>query len=709
MSAYIKYNGRVFTGDDIRSGNLYLSESLPAGELEVDSLSVIVQDTSTIPHLLAADNLVVAADGLPLSPRTPLHGLDYYGKYGQRVDYFHQGERLAAMYLTDIVRVSRYEYQLHCVSAIGLLLTSDHYGGIYAGETAAEVISDVIGGIVPYTIDATLGATPLYGWLPKAVRRDNLLNILFAIGGLIRKDTSGEISIIPQTAGVPYALTTDEIYLGGSVTDGNPATGISVTEHTYLPLTSDKEIILFNGEAAAAPLTSPKGKTLNGFLILFDEPIHDLRISNSTILESGANYAVISQSPAATLAGQPYTHITRVIARDVVSGVTPNIISSEDCGLVNLLNSELVADRLQAYYSSTSVISADFLVGNQKPGDAVIFLDPFGDETTGYIGNMDIDLSMALRAQAQIVRGYVPAASGNFYTKMVVISQSGTWTVPSDCKGKIRIVLIGGGNGGSAGEKGQNGEAGVVPSSIGTPPNYGAPGKGSPGGQGGAPGKVYITTLDVSAGQTLSAVIGAGGAGAVFGGVPGLGGDTTLGGVSSSLGARPEIGYMPLLGNSMYAVPGETGIAGADAPKNGETSTLSYGGNSWSSGAQGKYTVYSDYSEIVGWGGLPGGPSVEANGGDGQDAYYDFPLSGGVAVSGGAGGAGGSPGKRPAAIIPGAGGHGGHGGGGGGGGGGANALGDYAGSIYWYAGPGGAGGAGGAGGDGAPGIILIYY
>ena len=40
-------------------------------------------------------------------------------------------------YLEDVKRVGKPLYELKCISAIGLLLTSSHYGGVYTGETAA--------------------------------------------------------------------------------------------------------------------------------------------------------------------------------------------------------------------------------------------------------------------------------------------------------------------------------------------------------------------------------------------------------------------------------------------------------------------------------------------------------------------------------------------------------------------------------------------
>ena len=710
-------NKVVYLGSSYQKGMLreidgFIGDALASEKLAVDTLDAVVIDKSLEPTLLIADGLPAVADGLPAVAALESTGLDVRSRYSDTVEYYRGDKLFGKFYLAEkIKRTGKAEYSISCVSAIGLLLTEEHYGGIYNGETAREVIADVVGGVISYTLDKSLAAVPLYGWLRKASRRDNLRDVLFAIGGQIRKDTVGALNIIPMAAGESYEITADEFYMGGSVTGGNPATGIDVTEHSFMKLPSDEIVTLYEGESAAESLVTPKGKTVTGVIVDFSEPMHDLSIENATILESGANYAVISGSPAAILTGKKYTHTKRIISRRQSAAGAPNVLTSSECTLVYLFNAEVVADRLMAYYGYGKTVQADIVVTGQRPGDSVSFTDPFGDAAAGYITDMELTMSAILKARVNIVTGFIPTASGNYYSNLMVVSQSGNVTIPAECKGKIRYVLIGGGDGGEAGQAGEAGEDGKYSSNLTGIADPGASGAGGKAGVGGLPGKVFVGTMKVSPGQVISAKIGVGGEGAEFGGTPGKGTATTFGSATSENGQRTG-GYSGLLTDEIYAVPGEDGVDGGAGgyDENGNPNTVSFNGATWSSGAQGEQKTIASSQTAGGSaglarGGLGGGPAVGVNGNDGADgsATTSTTPSLSAKVFGGKGGDGATPIAGAGGETPGSGGGGGHGGGGGGGGGSSSGADD---GLF---GVGGTAGKGSAGGKGADGLILIYY
>lgn len=694
----ILFRGNTYEDEAIKSISAVLADSLTADELSADSLTASVYDDSVAVLPLACGGLLLAApDGIPAAGALAPAGLDKLGKYGDEVEYRHGGVLIGKFYLEDVERVGRSLYELKCTSSIGLLLTSYHYGGLYTGETASEVIADVVGGVISYTLDPALGATPLYGWLPKGTRRDNLRDVLFAIGGQIRKDENGAVRIVPMSSGESYPITADELYMGGSVTGGNPASTVSVTEHSYLALPTDQRVTLYDGEAAAAPMVTPGGRSVEGVLVEFKEPAHDLEAENVAILESGANYAVLGRSPAAKLYGLSYSHTRRILRRTQDTGAEPNEVASEDCTLVNLMNAENVAARLMAYYGSARRIKADLVMTDQRPGDAVTFTDHFGEEADGIIGSMELSASAILKASCEIVAGYTPTASGNYYEHMAVVSADGVWTVPGSCKGKIRIVLIGGGDGGAIGSPGEEG-------GNATRTSYGTSGEGGEPGAPGSGGKVFVITVEASPGDTFAAHIGLGGAGATADSPAQSGCATTLGPYSSEDGYPADTGYAALIGGGVYATKGQDGLPGGKGNQwtegEGYTDgqTVEYMGSAYHPGANGENGSRGSY---YGYGGLGGGAAAGSNGGDGARGYVDIqPFA-----DGGDGGSGATPVKAQNGSIPGQGGGGGHGGGGGGGGGPAKGPGS---SSEWY-GQGGQGGSGGEGGDGAPGVILIYY
>ena len=679
------YNGKTYDdendgGDKLMSANCYIGDSLTADELPVDTLTAVVRDYDLETRLLAAQGMLVTAGGMLLVAKRDRYGLLRYD-YGAEILYYHGDDLIGKFYLETIKRTGKNEYQFNCVSGVGLLLTDYHYGGVYTGQSMAEVVADIIHGIVPYTLDAALGAMPLYGCLLKATRRDSLRDVLFAAGGQIRKDTAGQINIIPMSAGTPYEITPDEMYIGGSVTGGNPASAVQITEHAYIALPTDDPVTLFDGEAAAESIVTPNGRTVVGVLVEFGEPVHDLTATNTTILESGANYAVLSQSPAATLVGLRYTHTERIISRRNNTAASPNVVPSSACKMVNLLNAENVADRVMAYYGAAKSIEADLVVTSQKPGDAVTFTDPFGDATQGYIQSLDITMSHILKARATLIAGYIPTASGNYYQHVAIITADQTFTVPAECRGKIRVVLIGGGDGGLMGEDGSDGGA--------TTTDFGEPGEGGAPGTPGSGGNIFVITLAVSVGQTFAVKIGQAGIGQTTESDATKGGATTFGPYSSARGLPSDDGYVDLINRTVYGAKGDEGIPGSKGSSSaGDGPDVVYKGVTYTHGSQG-----ASKSGGGSYGGYGGGAAAGSNGGDGGD-YHSIDM-------GGDGGKGADAVAPDAASTPGKGGAAGHGGGGGG------AMG-YPQSKYGIANR-GEGGLASPGGDGANGVALIYY
>ena len=677
--------------DNLMSASLYVSDSLTSESLGVDTLTFTVRDYSAQTRLLAAEGMLVAAGGYLLTAVGNKQGIFSYD-YGTPVYYYRDDTLIGKFYLEKIIRVGQYEFQFECVSAVGLLLNENHYGGMYDGVPLSTVLADITDGIVKYTVAAEAANTMIFGWLPIAARRDNLRDLLFAAGAILEKDTAGEISIV--FPGTPDAekIPDERIYMGGSVDAETAATGVDVTEHSFLALASDTVETLYDGEVAADNIITPKGQSVFGAIVTFSNPYHNLQAENGTILESGVNYAVLGQSPSCTLTGHAYTHTTRIVSRRSGSRQTPNIVTTDSVYLVNALNSELVADRLMNYYSNAKLISADLVMDDERPGDYIQFNDPFRDPTNGYIREMDIAVSGILKAACTIATNYTPTPGGNYYEHVLIITSSQTITVPAACKGKIRAVLIGGGHGGYLGNPGETGTSSwdnINPATAGGEP--GEPGEG---------GRVFVITIPAAAGQQYSAVIGAGGAGQTQTADAQEGGATTFGTYSSADGFSSEDGYVDVLNGTAYAVPGGQGIAGGHGQdSNGSGTTVTWGGVVYVPGNKGEDDHYSSYDAYGGYG---GGPAAGANGGNGRDGRFSGTNH---FANGGKGGAGATPIKAPNGKIRGQGGYGGHGGGGGGCGGGA----DGPSSSEEMPGASGTPGAGGEGGDGAPGILLIYY
>lgn len=732
----IVINGDVYTDSEIISGNAFLSNSLACDELTIDTLDTSVTNTRLIgtllrdkdgKRLISSDSKVLYA--LPMVRVQTTNPNSY--KYGTPAYYYHGENLVGKFYVSDTQRTGKNVYTVSCVSAIGLLDSVQHYGGMYTGQSFSTVLEDIIGGFLPYSVSDDLKDQRVYNWLPIDTKRNNLHQLLFAMGASVFKDENGDMLIAPLGTNAPEELDANKIYLEGSVSQDKKVSRVVVVEHSYAAYDTDEEIVLYEDAVVANPLTTPKGDQTQGVLVRFDGPMHDLSIESGEIIERGVNYAVIGPSPTCRLIGKAYTHTTRqVIREDDVSAqsasvqIQDNDAIVENATLVSVANSENVADRVMNYYSSTKKVKAGIVKQeNDKPGMRVSFNDTFGDPVTGYVKSMDITMSGILKADSEVVVGYTPTAVGNNYNKYNVISLfEDDWTVPPKVT-KIRVVLIGGGDGGEVGENGEDGFS------------SGSGGKGGAGGAGGAAGlggKVLILDLSVTQGQVFHIKTGNGGSGGKYDPETGKhifateGTATTFGEYSSNNGERSNFGFKQMFSGQVFAIPGKNGHAGGKGRDAGDTSErqplepdyVAYPGET------GRFRVYADVSAEGGGGGgasYVSGNSYGRDGGNGNDAWLGTGTNGKSILHGGKGGDGASGGQtwylttRDAdtannAIIvqagSGRGGYGGNGGGGGGGGGGKSS-GDN--SVSVMGADGGIGGNGSDGSDGMRGCAIIYY
>ena len=784
----IVVNGKEFSdathhnndpGMTIYSCNLFVSNSLLGDELSIATLNDQLNCSGyAYTYFRPKDSsCYVTADNelFCVRPRVVILAEDPTTyKYGEKVQYYRNGTLIATLFMSSVKRVGKYIFAISCMSAIGLLDNGLHYGGVYTGDLVSQVLADIIGNKVTYSVDSKLQNMRVYGWLPVASPRENLQQLLFAEGGTAQSKANGDLYFKALQTGTATSLPNSRIFAGGSIEYAGSVTQVAVTEHTYTAFFADEEKTLFEGNITVEPLTTPKGKAVQGILITFNEPIHDLISVGASVLESGANYAVLGSGISCVLTGKSYTHSTRVVTRPdnvssrALTSVKDNTAVVDQATLVNLVNVESVAERVYAYYKASRTISSDIIVSSERPGTYVSLSDPFDESAKGFVQSMDITVSQLLKANTKIVADYIPPLPGDYYSNVSILTTNQTWTVPSTCKGRIRVIVGGGGQGGCSGYSGGNGEkvdrvngpAGsyFVP---GTAKGYalGIPGEGGAGGDGGEGGKILQLTLAVTPGQTFAVTIGTGGAGGRYGdNTPGsLGNATKFGSYSSADGEVSAVGYIEQTNQVLYSCPGEEGIAGgrgaggigtsvdwlnASNVVDG-TSVTDEDGTVWHCGTTQRADdntikrttkqVVSDNNNADLEGGyviaaasyaLGGGAAAGSNGIDGaasgsiqaskdewgNNRYILTATATGVPGTNGA-----SATKKPKKqTIRGAGGRGGYGGGGAGGHGmaltvGVNGFATASINESQTGGTLGVGGSGGQGGDGGDGYVIIYW
>lgn len=671
----IVYDGRTYTGTEIQNGNMRLATSLLSSSLESNTFNVTLKSPNK--------NLTNFSRNAPIT-------------------VFNGERQLGIFYVQDVKRTAADLYKVSATSAVGILSDGNHYGGIYTGQTAESIIGSICGS-VKYDIQNKLRPIKLYGWLPIATPRDNLAQVLFAMGATLRTDLNGVLRIEELWDGLSGDIGTDRMYQGASVEYASKVTQVSLTEHQYVASGDLDELF--------------SGTTQSGDIITFDEPVYGLTASGFTIQSQGANFAKLSAGNG-TLKGRKYKHNTREIIKTVSSASEPNIKAVKDATLVSLVNSQAVSNNLVNYLKWNRTIKTSVVYQGEIPGDLISTWDPFDKTSVDVcIQEADIILSNTIKANEKMLVGFTPIRQegSESYEYHVVLTGSGTFTFPEGTT-SARAVLIGAGGAGFDGSPGgdstetwEGDEIKTTRINLTAPTTSasdssnvsnrgaGTPGNGGAGGAAGTPGKVYEVTFSPSSGSRISYSCGSKGTsnGA-------LGGETTFGSYSSNSGSTSSAGYTDIISGITYA---KSGDSGADGGKGG-------------SGADGESV-----------GGVSGGkqePSGSATRSDSDtqrasnvsldiDATANFSL--GAAGGGGAGGnSGGNPGTPGsdassgsvrlsitsgyvnASVYPNTGGAGGNGANG------ANA------SIYGWSGS-GAGGGGGAGGDSSASsnVSVQYY
>lgn len=650
---YIKIGDLIFQRNPavenmrLESCNIYKEKALDSTSLAFDTMTAKLYTTTAGKEL----------EAVPIN--TPI--------------IVYRNDKVYATFLmVSSSRTGPYTYTVEAQSPLGRLSTMSHPGGIYTGQRVEDVVKDICGSI-PVLVETMYADIRLFGWLPytnppQSSARDNLVQVLFAIGAYLSTDLNGVLRVEKLWNGI--ASTIDLSYSGGRVKYGAAVSAVMVLEHQYI--VGEEEQKLF------------EGVTADGYIVTFDDPMHSLSATGFSILDSGANYAKLSAG-SGILTGKKYIHNTRQIIKNVSENAAENVKSITNATLVSQMNSIAVAQRLADYYQNTTTISTGIVTTTEKPGYVVRVYDPYEKMmVNACVQSLDTTLSNTLKATMEAMVGYLPPNDiGDYYDAVDIITSDTTWTSPVD--GEITAVVVGGGDGGQGGGAGLNNNGGN---------NYfiesgGAAGLPGPGG------KIYRAVLNVTLGQQFAVRIGPGGTGGDPGTSNGAegslgteGGATTFGSLSSANGAPLENGWVDPTTLRGFGVPGKSGVKGADGGKSAtKGDDVEFGGTTYTGGDPGRSNG--------GTGGGGGGAAVGSPGFKGDDGSVDKDGT----KNGGKGGDGGP------ATIPGAdgtdygcSGSGGHGGGGGGQGGTAR---------FSYGG--GNGAAGSRGGDGKPGCVLLYY
>ena len=368
-------------------GSFYNETSLLEDELSIDTMKIRVRSINT---------------------SYPLHNFIY----GSQVTFYKNDALYGKYYLVSVERQTKNEYILNVQSSIGLLDDTMHYGGVYSGEYASAIIQDIIGGKIAYTEHNIFSKIKVYGWLPVATRRENLKQLLFAVGGCVKKK-NGDVYFTTLTVDAPKVIPENKVFDTGKITYDSPASRIEVVEHQFSKVDSVPSEEIYSGEIVGSSFVTPKGYSVSdAALVTWDKPYHSLTFSNCTLLndEKGVNYAVVSSSGSATISGKPYIHSKMIVSRDKENyNGKEKVAKIENATLVTLANSNSVADKVMAYYDSPCTLSGAIVMDGEKPLDNITMPNQFEEENTGMIKSIEGTLGKQItRGELELRIGYNP-------------------------------------------------------------------------------------------------------------------------------------------------------------------------------------------------------------------------------------------------------------------------------------------------------------
>lgn len=225
---------------------------------------------------------------------------------------------------------------------IGIMEDVVFYGGIYVKENAFLLLEKIFNTAkIPYSIDETYKGVSVSGYIKYGSCRDALMQVAFAISAVVDTSYSSVVRVFPLSVDISQTIEKKRVMLGQSYDRKSRVTSVEVSSHAYLP--TEKTIDVYNAD---------ENGTGENVHVVFREPLHGLSISNGTIKESGANYAIIDALDGCILKGKTYDHtiVTKEKRNPYVTlNDTENIVSVQNATLVSKDNVDKLLEKCYNY------------------------------------------------------------------------------------------------------------------------------------------------------------------------------------------------------------------------------------------------------------------------------------------------------------------------------------------------------------------------
>lgn len=303
---------------------------------------------------------------------------------------------MGTFYLSDWSNSGDTLADFSAVDAIGLLDGAPFDGGIY-DTTAAELAEAILTGY-SYTLDGSLAAERVQGYIAAGTRRGALQQLAFAIGAMVDCSRGELIRIAPAPSKASGMITYDRKLQDGSKVTLNPLiTAVAVTAHRYLP-----------GEATEELYRDTLDPGI--YRVTFNAPavVDSLTVTGAELTESGVNLCTLTVAKAGEVCvtGRKYTDST-VVLRRTAANLPPNAQDNEltvtDATLVGPSRAEAVAVRVLEHYAQRYEQNFSMVAGDEKLADRLIIQSFGGEMVRGVLTKLEFDLTGGFLADAKVI------------------------------------------------------------------------------------------------------------------------------------------------------------------------------------------------------------------------------------------------------------------------------------------------------------------
>jgi hypothetical protein len=208
---------RTFEKEELQSIKILEEASLTSEELRINTLNILLRSLSNI---------------------------DFMFQKKQPIKIEANSNLLGVFFIDRAIRKASNVYEIEAIDYVGLLDKLIFPGATYSNTLVSTLVAAIMGNI-PYQLDSTLGAKTLSGTLERCTCREALLQVAFAICGVVDTSRSSVVKIFTPSSTTVGTLGKDKIYkAGNSFENDDIVTEIRIMQNDGTTIVSKKNPVL---------------------------------------------------------------------------------------------------------------------------------------------------------------------------------------------------------------------------------------------------------------------------------------------------------------------------------------------------------------------------------------------------------------------------------------------------------------------------------